>query len=295
MTTEDRTPIASDGTSQDEWTAVEYRVDGPIARVTLNRPQYRNAQNSEMTYQIERALYLAAQDDAVKVIILSGNGPSFSSGHDIASPGRDVDKFYQPLTNWPTHIGKPGAEGRLAREEEVYLGMCRRWRDLPKPTIAMVHGYCIGGALMLAWVCDLIVASDDALFSDPVVRFGVPGVEYFSHPWEFGIRKAKQFLFTGGFVTADEAHRLGMVNEVYTKDELEAKTLELAGKIAAMPAFALALTKKAVNETWDAMGYRNSMNTTFALHHVGHSHNAETTGDSMINYKSEGKLKDSRA
>lgn len=277
-----------------EWTAVEYSVSNGIARIKLNRPQYRNAQNSEMTYQIERAMYLAGQDDDVRVIVLSGNGPSFSSGHDIASPGRDVDKYYPPIGTWPTHIGKPGAEGRLAREEEVYMEMCRRWRDLSKPTIAMVHGYCIGGGLMLAWVCDLIVASEDALFCDPVVRFGVPGVEYFSHPWEFGVRKAKQYLFTGAFVTAQEAHRLGMVNEVYTKDDLEEKTLELAAKIAEMPPFAVQLAKKAVNESWDAMGYRVAMNTTFALHHVAHSHNAETTGDSMINYKSEGKLKDSR-
>lgn len=280
--------------TEQPWTAVEYSVSNGIARVVLNRPQFRNAQNSEMTYQIERAMHLAGQDDEVKVIVLSGNGPSFSAGHDIGSPGRDIDKYYPPIGNWPSHIGKPGAEGRLAREEEVYLEMCRRWRDLSKPTIAMVHGYCIGGGLMLAWVCDLIIASEDALFCDPVVKFGIPGVEYFSHPWEFGIRKAKQFLFTGGFVTAEEAHRLGMVNEVYAKDDLESKTLELAEKIAAMPTFAVQLAKKAVNESWDAMGYRTAMNTTFALHHVAHSHNAETTGDSLINYKSEGKVKDSR-
>ena len=276
------------------WTAVEYSVKDGIARVTLNRPQYRNAQNSEMTYQIERAMYLASQDDEVRVIVLAGNGPSFSAGHDIGSPGRDQFTYFPPVSNWWSHVEKPGAEGRLAREEEVYLGMCRRWRDLPKPTIAMVHGYCIGGGLMLAWVCDLIVAADDALFCDPVVKFGVPGVEYFSHPWEFGIRKAKQYLFTGEFVTAAEAHRLGMVNEVAPADQLEATTLELAAKIARQPAFALALTKKAVNETWDAMGSRNAMNTTFALHHVAHAHNAETTGDSLINYKNDGKVKDSR-
>src|SRR5215207_6783179 len=109
--------------SDSEWTAVEYRVEDGIARVTLNRPQYRNAQNSEMTYQIERALYQAAHDDDVKVIILSGNGPSFSAGHDIGSPGRDIDTYYPPIGTWWTHVGKQGAEGRLAREEEVYLEM----------------------------------------------------------------------------------------------------------------------------------------------------------------------------
>ena len=94
-------------------------------------------------------------------------------------------------------MGKAGGELRWAREQEVYLGMCRRWREIPKPTIAMVQGACIAGGLMLAWICDLIIASEDAFFADPVVRMGLPGVEYFAHPWVLGPRQAKEFLFLG--------------------------------------------------------------------------------------------------
>ena len=120
--------------------------------------------------------------------MLAGAGDHFSAGHDIGTPGRDVDTSFDRAAPalWWDHVGKPGAEGRFARESEVYLGMCRRWRELPKPTIAMVQGACIAGGLMLAWCCDLIVAADDAFFADPVVRMGIPGVEYFAHPWVMG-------------------------------------------------------------------------------------------------------------
>src|SRR5690606_13502014 len=143
-----------------------------------------------------------------------------------------------------------------AREEEVYLGLCRRWRDIAKPTIAQVQGRCIAGGLMLAWVCDLIVAADSAMFMDPVVAMGVNGVEWFAHPWELGPRKAKELLFTGDAWTAEEAWRLGMVNHVTAEDELEAFTLALAGRIAAKPAFALAAAKRAINHAVDLQGQR---------------------------------------
>ena len=115
---------------------------------------------------------------------------------------------------WWDHVGKEGADARYAREMEVYLGMCRRWREIPKPAIAMVHGACIAGGLMLAWVCDLIVAADDAFFADPVVKMGIPGVEYFAHPWVLGPRFAKEILFTGGRFSAERAYQVGMVSQV---------------------------------------------------------------------------------
>src|SRR5690242_13830458 len=118
---------------------------------------------------------------------------------------------------------------------EVYLGMCRRWREIPKPSIAMVHGACIAGGLMLAWVCDLVLAAADAFFADPVVRMGIPGVEYFAHPWVMGPRFAKEFLFLGERVDARRAHELGMVNRVVARADLEASTLDLANRIATMP------------------------------------------------------------
>jgi len=261
---------------------VRYEADGAIARVTMNRPEFGNAQNSAMTYALDAAFTRAVADDAVKVIVLAGAGDHFSAGHDIGTPGRDIDvSFERKAVLWWDHVGKEGADNRYAREMEVYLGMCRRWREIPKPAIAMVQGACIAGALMLAWVCDLIVASDDAFFADPVVRMGIPGVEYFAHPWVVGPRFAKEMLFTGDRFTAARAYELGMVSRVVPRADLAATVDELAGKIASMPAFGLALAKRAVNQCEDQMGLRNGMDSTFGLHHVAHAHNAETGADSL--------------
>lgn len=258
---------------------------GAVEIVRMNRPQYRNAQNSAMTYALDDAFAAAAADEEVKVIVLAGAGDHFSAGHDIGSPGRDVDKsFPRRASLWWDHVGVPGAEGRVARESEVYLSMCRRWRELPKPTVAMVQGACIAGALMLAWSCDLIVAADDAFFADPVVRMGIPGVEYFAHPWVMGPRFAKEFLFTGERIGAERALELGMVNRVVPRAELEEATLELCEKIARMPRFGLALTKMAVNQAEDLMGLRDGMSSAFGLHHVAHAHNAEAGGDHLAGH-----------
>jgi enoyl-CoA hydratase len=261
---------------------VRYDVDGPIARVTMNRPKYRNAQNSAMTYALDDAFYRAAADDAVKVIVLSGAGDHFSAGHDIGTPERDIDRSFDRRAGlWWDHVGKAGGDSRYAREQEVYLGMCRRWRELPKPVIAQVHGACIAGGLMLAWICDLIVAADDAFFADPVVRMGIPGVEYFAHPWVMGPRFAKEFLFLGERVGAGRALELGMVNRVVPRSSLAEEVTAIATRIAAMPRLGLALTKKAVNQAEDAMGLQVGMDSVFGLHHLAHAHNAETGTDSL--------------
>jgi enoyl-CoA hydratase/carnithine racemase len=261
---------------------VRYEQRGAIAVVTMNRPDYRNAQNSAMTYALDDAFYRAAGDDSVKVVVLAGAGKHFSAGHDIGTPGRDIDTSFDRRAGlWWDHVGKEGVENRYARESEVYLGMCRRWRELPKPTIAMVQGACIAGGLMLAWCCDLIIASDDAFFADPVVRMGIPGVEYFAHPWVMGPRFAKEFLFTGDRVGAERALALGMVNRVVPRAELETETFGLAERIGEMPRLGLAFTKKAVNQAEDLMGLRAGMDSVFGLHHAAHAHNAEAGGDSL--------------
>lgn len=261
---------------------VRYEVRGAVAVVTMDRPEYRNAQNSRMTYALDEAYYRAVSDDEVKVIVLAGEGSHFSAGHDIGTPGRDVDQSYErkAVLHWD-HTDKVGGASRMAREAEVYLGMCRRWREIPKPTIAMVQGACIAGGLMLAWSCDLVIASDDAFFADPVVRMGIPGVEYFAHPWQMPPRFAKEFLFLGERVGAERARELGMVNRVVPRDRLEAETLELAERVAQMPAFGLMLTKKAVNQCEDLMGLRDGMDAVFGLHHLAHAHNAEVGSDSL--------------
>jgi enoyl-CoA hydratase len=228
-------------------------------------------------------------DDRVAVLVLAGAGKHFCGGHDIGTPGRDADQsFDRQAVLWWDHVGKAGADARYAREMEVYLGMCRRWREIPKPVIAMVHGACIAGGLMLAWVCDLIVAADDAFFADPVVRMGVPGVEYFAHPWMLGPRLAKEVLFTGGRFGAERAYQAGMVSRVVPRASLEAVVFELAGQIAEMPPFGLALAKRAVNQCEDLMGMRPGMDAVFGLHHVAHAHNAEVSGDYLAGLDARG-------
>src|SRR5580692_1728876 len=261
---------------------VRYETRGAVALITLNRPRYRNAQNSAMTYALDAAFARATDDDAVAVIVLAGAGDHFSAGHDIGTPERDADtSFPRRAVLWWDHVGKAGADARYAREMEVYLGMCRRWREIPKPTIAMVQGACIAGGLMLAWVCDLIVAADDAFFADPVVKMGIPGVEYFAHAHVMSPRMAKEFLFLGERMSAERALAIGMVNRVVPAATLEQETLALAGRIAEMPRFALALAKKAVNQAEDRMGLRDTMDATFALHHLAHAHNALTSPDHL--------------
>ena len=261
---------------------VSYERRDAVAVVTMNRPEYRNAQNSAMTYALDEAFTRAVDDDEVKVVVLAGAGDHFSAGHDIGSPGRDVDiSFERKAVLWWDHVGREGGDLRFAREMEVYLGMCRRWREIPKPTIAMVQGACVAGGLMLAWVCDLIVASEDAFFADPVVRMGIPGVEYFAHPWVLGPRAAKEVLFTGDRFSARRAHEWGMVSRVVPRESLEATVFELAGRISAMPRFGLALAKKAVNQSEDLMGMRAGMDSVFGLHHFAHAHNAEAGTDAL--------------
>ncbi|MFJ9828371.1 enoyl-CoA hydratase [Streptomyces sp. NPDC101160] len=263
-------------------TPVLYERRGPVAYVTMNRPRYRNAQNSAMTYALDAAFYRAAEDPGVKVVVLAGAGDHFSAGHDIGTPERDAHlPFERRAGLWWDHSERRGGESRFARESEVYLGMCRRWRELPKPVIASVQGACVAGGLMLAWVCDLIVASEDAFFADPVVRMGIPGVEYFAHPWVMPPRIAKEFLYTGDRMPAGRAYELGMVNRVVPRHELDATTEKLALRVAEMPQFGLALTKRAVNQAEDLQGLHSGLDSVFGLHHLAHAHNAETAADSL--------------
>jgi enoyl-CoA hydratase len=239
----------------------------------MNRPEARNAQNLQMTYELNAALDMAAADDEVNVIILAGSDPHFSSGHDLRD--RDKSKLGNgfPVVGTWGGFAHAGAEGVYGREQEIYLQMTRRWRNQAKPTIAEVQGKCIAGGLMLAWACDIIMASDDAQFCDPVVNMGVCGVEWFAHPWELGPRKAKELLFTADSWTAREAEQMGMVNRVVPRAELTAAVLAMAEKIAAKPAFAVKLAKEAVNRTLDTMGQSNAIDQAFGLHQLCHAHN----------------------
>lgn len=259
-------------------TLVVEHPDPAVARIVMNRPDARNAQNLQMTYDLNAAFDAAVQDDAVKVIILAGNGPHFSAGHDLRPTGKNAAGVdFKPVGAWGG-FAEPNAHGRFAREQEIYLQITRRWRNLAKPTIAEVHGKCIAGGLMLAWACDLIIASEEAEFCDPVVTMGVCGVEWFAHPFELGPRKAKELLFTADTWTATEAHRLGMVNHVVPQGDLASFTLTLARKIAKKPAFALKMTKEAVNRAMDVSGQQSAIDQAFALHQLCHAHNLQEFG-----------------
>lgn len=261
---------------------VRYEVIDNVAWITMNRPQFNNAQNGQMTYALDDAFGRAVKDDAVRCIVLAGEGKHFSAGHDIGTPGRDLHHEFDKRLMFPPHTNKPAAELLYTREQEQYLGMCRRWRDISKPTIAMVQGACIAGGLMLAWVCDLIVASEDAFFQDPVnPLMGIPGVEYFAHAYELPPRVAKEFLLLGERMPAARAYDFGMVNKVVPRAELRDATAVWATKLAGQSRLGNWLTKQAVNHVEELRGKRAAMDAVYHMHHFAHAQNDLVTGNSI--------------
>ncbi|SNQ52238.1 putative enoyl-CoA hydratase EchA13 [Frankia canadensis] len=256
--------------------------DGRVARITLDRPQSRNAQNRGMLVELGQAFERAETDDTVRVVILRGAGASFSAGHDMGTPESISEREPGPDQH-PTYLCNgatmPGAEARTRQEWHYYFHNTRRWRDLRKITIAQVHGNVLSAGLMLAWCCDLIVAAEDTVFADVVAtRLGMCGVEYFAHPWEFGPRRAKELLLTGDSLGATEAHALGMVSKVFGADEISERTVEFARRIAKVPTMAALLVKESVNQTQDAMGFSTALDACFTLHQLNHAHWSEITG-----------------
>jgi enoyl-CoA hydratase len=253
--------------------------DGRIARIMLNRPEARNAQNRGMLVELHDAFLAAEADDQVRVVILGGMGPMFSAGHDMGSKA-SIEEMTPGPTMHPTRTvnggTRVGAEALMLQEWHYYFENTRRWRNLRKITIAQVHGDVYAAGLMLMWACDLIVAADDVTFADVVgTRLGMCGVEYFAHPWEFGPRKAKELLLTGDSLSVDEAHALGMVSKVFPADELADKTLDFARRIAELPTMNALLIKESVNQSVDNMGFYNALNACFTLHELNHSHWAQ--------------------
>ena len=242
---------------------IDYEVANRIASITLNRPDTANAQNKALLDELDHAWTSAAQDDSVAVIVVKANGKHFSAGHDLND-------------RWPP-AEKITLEWIYNAESRRYLEYTLRWRNVPKPSIAAVQGRCIAGGLMLCWPCDLIIAADDALFSDPVALMGIGGVEYHGHTWELGARKAKEILFTGRPVTAVEAEATGMVNRVVSRDQLDVETMALAAQIAEMPSFGLRQAKRAVNQTLDVQGFYAAIQSVFDIHQTGHG-NALSVG-----------------
>ncbi len=257
---------------------VQYETldDGTIVRIMLNRPDARNAQNRGLLVELHDAFLHAEADDDVRVVILGGTGPMFSSGHDLGSKAAQEEGTPGPTLHPTRTINgatRKAAESLMLQEWHYFFENTRRWRNLRKITIGQAHGPVFAAGLMLLWACDLIVAAEGTVFADVVgSRLGMCGVEYFAHPWEFGPRKAKELLLTGDSIDAEEAHRLGMVSKIFPADQLADRTVEFARRIAQLPTMTSLLIKESVNQSVDNMGFYNALNACFTLHELNHSH-----------------------
>jgi enoyl-CoA hydratase len=259
---------------------VRYEIEDRVAVITLDRPQAANAQTPGILKDLDEAWRRADDDPEVRVIVFATTGKNFSAGHDMS--GNDPSADGRRLGPGRADGGTLIAEGYYDWETRGYLEYAKRWRDIPKPTIAAVQGKCIAAGLMLCWPCDLIVAAENAQFSDPVALLGIMGIEYHAHTWELGARRAKEMLFTAGSVSAQEALQTGMVNHVVPVEELTAFTLQLAHRIAQTDPWALRLAKRAVNHTLDTMGFSTAIAACFDMHHLGHTRALAATGGQTV-------------
>ncbi|MDD5190881.1 MAG: enoyl-CoA hydratase-related protein [Dehalococcoidales bacterium] len=213
---------------------------GTVTRVKLNRPNKLNAQNWTLLLEMDDAFNKAIKDPNCSVIILSGEGRAFSAGHDLDSPEQIEDR--------KKHATGLSGFNSTALTKDIYVDMHIRWRDLPKPMIAMVHGYCIFGGWMIAAAMDFIFASEDAMF---IPTYG----DYFTTPYDVGVRKAKEILFENTFMTAREAMKWGFVNRVYPAADLEKETLKYAARVVESGQFYNRTVKTAINQAQDMAGF----------------------------------------
>ena len=266
-----------------EYEAILYEVEGTVATITMNRPEMANAQDTRLIDEMDDAFDQADADDAVRVVILAGAGKHFSSGHDLKALIGDGE-----TDKW--RLMRETPEGKMYHEKVMYYDRCKRIHDFRKPTIAAVQGSCVAAGLMLACMCDLIVAADDAKFSNPVLRMTGAGVELLVEPWELGIRKAKEFLLTGDIIDAQEAWRLGLVNRVVPRAELTEQTRALADRISLVPPATAQVVKDTLNHTADLMGQSDSWKYHFMAHHW--MHNTATAAQALEDRKAKGSMKE---
>ena len=267
----------------DQSPVVRYEVEGAVATLTMNRPEVANAQDSELIDALDAGFDRADQDDQVRVVILAGAGKHFSAGHDLKSLVGDG----QP-DRWVAMRATP--EGKFRHEQIMYVERCRKIYNFRKPTIAAVQGKCVAAGLMLACMCDLIVAADDASFSNPVLRMTGAGVELLVEPWELGIRQAKEFLLAAEELDAAEAWRLGLVNKVVPAGELTARTRELAERVALVPPVTAQVVKSSLNHVAELMGKEASWRYHFMAHQW--AHNTATALSALEERKQLGSMKE---
>jgi len=262
---------------------VLYEMSGAVATITMNRPEVANAQDTALIDGLDAAFDRADEDDAVRVVVLAGAGRHFSSGHDLKALVGEAE-----VDHWRAMRATP--EGKYRHERVMYFDRCRKIHDFRKPTIAAVQGSCVAAGLMLACMCDLIVAADDARFSNPVLKMTGAGVELLVEPWELGIRKAKEFLWTGETIDAAEAWRLGLVNRVVPRDELMARTTELAERIALVPPTTAQVVKDSLNHTAELMGKKASWQYHFMAHQW--MHNTDTALKALAARQQAGSMRE---
>jgi len=223
---------------------VHILVDRPmpgVGRITLNRPEKRNAMNNRLRAEVFRTLEAHDDDPEVKVTIIRGAGPAFCSGYDL-SANNAVDQPYHTaggLGQWPRH---------------VVDGWFRMW-DLAKPVIAQVHGYCLAGGTELATACDLVYVAEDAQIGYPPVRLMSPPDMQF-HPWLMGMRQAMESMLTGDSLSGREAAQRGWANRAHPAGRLEAEVLAVAGRVAKLPTELAQINKRSVHRAMDVMGIR---------------------------------------
>ena len=260
--------------TKSEFTTIRFSVEGPVATITLARPESANAMSSVLIDELDRALDLVEEDDEVRVVILDGEGKRFCAGHDLK-------EILEESSDWTRMRSTP--EGKLHHEFTMYWEKCLRLRDFPKPTIAAVQGVCAAAGLMLATMCDLIIAADNAKFSNPVARMTGVGVELLIEPWEMGPRKAKEFLLCATTIDAGEALRLGLAKRVVKLDQLSTEARLMADEVALVPPITAQAIKETINHTVDLQGQREAWRYHFMVHQF--VSNTETALGAMSNRK----------
>ena len=243
-----------------DYTQVRYEQEGRVARLILNRPQYRNAQSRILIEELDDAYERAASDDSVGAIVLLGAGDHFSAGHDLGTPEEVADKQARPMAE--------GLRGRYRRSWDMNIDPTLRWRNVPKPTIAAVQGYCIFAGWLVASASDIVFAADDAMFLPT-------NFQYFSVPWDINPRKAKAILFESRFVDAAEAHELGFVWKVLPRADLESEVMAYAARVAENDPFQLRMIKLAINQAQDAQGFTQHIYGAHAFHMLSQTGEAD--------------------
>ena len=254
-----------------QYRQIRYEIEDGLARLTLNRPSARNAQSRILIEELDDAFDRASHDPAVRVIILQGEGDHFSGGHDLGSMEELADRQERPIGG--------GLRGRYTRSWDLNIDPTLRWRNVPKPTIAAVQGYCIFAGWMIASACDVIIAADDAFFLPT-------NFQYFSVPWDLHPRKAKAILFESRLVDAKEAEALNFVSWVVSRARLQEEVTEYAKRVAENDPFQLRMIKLAINQAQEAQGFTSHIYGAHALHMLS------STGEADPDYalrKPEGK------